>query len=108
MLIACLPWATRIRCIFRNMFVNAVMRVIIEWLMDLTSPLCRAARLSGLDAEYAARGFRAARRGLCADSVSSLVRSQLCAIPRHSAPYGARICASGRGFRRGFGRGFYF
>ena len=34
MLIACLPWATRIRCIFRNMFVNAVMRVIIEWLMD--------------------------------------------------------------------------
>ena len=68
----------------------------------------RAARMLVLHAEYAERGFRAEMRGLCADSVSSLVRSQLCAIPRHSAPYGARICASGRGFRRGFERGFYF
>ena len=33
-LLSCLPQALRIRCIFRNMFVNAVMRVIIEWLMD--------------------------------------------------------------------------
>ena len=29
----------------------------------LTSPGCRASRPQGLDAEYAARGFRAARRG---------------------------------------------
>ena len=54
------------------------------------------------------RGKARILRGFCADSVSSLVRSQLCAIPRHSAPYGARICASGRGLRRGLRRRFYF
>ena len=72
------------------------------------------ARLADFGAERGIRGTRNPRlearklRGLCADSVSSLLGSQLCAIPRHPAPYGARICASGRGFRRGLERGFFF
>ena len=68
----------------------------------------RAARMLVPGAECAERGFRAEVRGLCADCGSSLLGSQLCVIPRQSAPYGARICASGRGFRRGLGRGFFF
>ena len=45
-------------------------------------------------AECASRVFRAERRGLCADSATLLLESQFCSMPRHSAPYGARIGAS--------------
>ena len=33
-LLSCLPQALRIRCIFRNMFVNAVMRVVTASLLN--------------------------------------------------------------------------
>ena len=47
----------------RRQLLPSLLRILWRMWSSLTSPGRRAARLQGLDAEYAERGFRAARRG---------------------------------------------